>query len=246
MSGSRTAYESPALALIHDEGFGFHARAAGDELLRRLRRAGLASGRIVDLGCGTGILSRILVDAGYDVLGIDQSAEMLKIARRTVSEAAFRRASFVDAELPPCVAVAAVGEVLGYAFDRRARGGLKALFRRVHGALDPGGLFLFDLAGPGRGLRGVPLRFVEDADWAIVTEIDEDPRARLLRRRMVFFRRDGRRFTRGEEEHTLTLHEPSRVVDDLRSVGFRVRRLRRYGELALLPGLHGFLAAKPR
>jgi 2-polyprenyl-3-methyl-5-hydroxy-6-metoxy-1,4-benzoquinol methylase len=107
---TRTGYETTDLAYIHDAGFGFHARAASEELLRQLRRSGHDTGVVVDLGCGTGILSRIVADAGYDVLGHDQSAEMLRIARRgTRRRARFRRASFVDVELRECVALAAVG-----------------------------------------------------------------------------------------------------------------------------------------
>ena len=55
------------LARIHDEGFGDFARAAACELLRRLP----GSGRVVEIGCGSGISSELLSDAGYDVLGID-------------------------------------------------------------------------------------------------------------------------------------------------------------------------------
>jgi len=149
---ARTGYATADLAYIHDAGFGFHARAATEELLRYLRGAGHEQGLVVDLGCGTGILSRIMGDAGYEVLGHDQSAEMLKIARRNAPQARFKRASFVDVDFPECVAVTAVGEVLGYAFDSRARRpAIRSLFHRVRAALRPGGVFLFDVAGPGRG-----------------------------------------------------------------------------------------------
>src|SRR5262245_2710330 len=248
LHAARTGYETADLAYIHDAGFGFHARAASDELLHRLRRAGHRSGIVVDLGCGTGILARIVADAGYDVLGHDRSAEMLKIARRNAPRARFKRASFVDAEFPECVAVAAVGEVLGYAFDPRAgRPALRLLFSRVHGALRPGGLLLFDVAGPGRGPeRGHRSRFFEGDDWAIYSETSENRSEMTLRRRSVFFRRKGRLYRRGEEIHALNLHEPRAVEEDLRAVGFRVRRLRHYGDLRLPRGLHGFLAAVAR
>lgn len=242
---ARSGYETPALAAIHDKGFGFHARAAAAELLERLRRRGLESGLVVDLGCGTGILSQIVSDEGYAVLGIDRSAEMLKLARRNAPKATFRRASFVDAELPPCIAVTAVGEVLGYAFDARAGTALSVLFRRVHGALARGGVFLFDVAGPGRvPARGIDRAFWDD-DWAIFSSNREDAAAQTLTRRMVFFERDGRLYRRGEEEHVLNLHEPQAVVTALRGAGFRVRRLRRYADFGLPRGLHGFLATKP-
>lgn len=45
--------------------------------------------RIVDLGCGTGTLARLLIDAGYDVTGLDVSPAMLERARAKVPEARF-------------------------------------------------------------------------------------------------------------------------------------------------------------
>jgi SAM-dependent methyltransferase len=245
---ARTGYATADLAYIHDAGFGFHARAASEELLRQLRGAGHEQGLVVDLGCGTGILSRIMGDAGYDVLGHDQSAEMLKIARRNAPQARFKRASFVDVDFPECVAVAAVGEVLGYAFDSRARRpAIRSLFHKVRAALQPGGVFLFDVAGPGRGqARGVRRTLFEGKDWTICSETTEDRAARTLRRHSVFFRRRDGGYRRGEELHVLNLLEPGDVADDLAAAGFRARRLRHYGDLRLPRGLNGFLATVRR
>jgi SAM-dependent methyltransferase len=244
---ARTGYESADLAYIHDAGFGFHARAASEELMRRLRGAGHDRGLVVDLGCGTGILARIVGDAGYAVVGHDQSAEMLRIARRNAPQARFKRASFLDVDFPECVAVTAVGEVLGYAFDSRARRpAIRSLFHKVHAALLPGGVFLFDVAGPGRGpARGVRRTLFEGEDWTICSETTEDRVAGTLRRHSVFFRRRDGGYRRGEELHVLNLLEPGDVADDLVTAGFRVRRLRHYGDLRLQRGLNGFLATVP-
>ncbi|QCC48157.1 class I SAM-dependent methyltransferase [Halobellus limi] len=48
--------------------------------------------RILDLGCGTGHLTERIADAGADVVGIDQSAEMVETARETYPELDFHRA----------------------------------------------------------------------------------------------------------------------------------------------------------
>ena len=37
--------------------------------------------RVLDLGCGTGTMTRLLRQKGYDMIGVDASAEMLEIAR---------------------------------------------------------------------------------------------------------------------------------------------------------------------
>jgi SAM-dependent methyltransferase len=81
---------APDLAAIHDAGFGGFARDAAPGLLRRLRRAGIRDGLVVDIGCGSGIWARALTDAGYDVLGVDVSEAMLQIARRRAPAPAAR------------------------------------------------------------------------------------------------------------------------------------------------------------
>ncbi len=57
------------LAYIHDVGFSQFAQHAAAGLLDILRRARITRGRVVDLGCGSGIWAAELIDAGYDVLG---------------------------------------------------------------------------------------------------------------------------------------------------------------------------------
>src|SRR6202035_3058280 len=127
--------------------FGDLAEQAATRLLAELRDAGHCTGRVVDLGCGSGILARAVSDAGYEVEGIDLAPAMLDLARRNAPRATFRPGSLLDTELPPTVGVTAIGEALNYATDERA--GTQALgdvFRRVRASLAPGGLLLFDVA----------------------------------------------------------------------------------------------------
>ncbi|MGH9145123.1 MAG: class I SAM-dependent methyltransferase, partial [Vicinamibacterales bacterium] len=101
-----------------------------------LSRVGLATGTIVDLGCGSGILARHLTDAGYAIVGFDVSDAMVAIARTHVPNAEFHVGSFVTARIPSCVGVAAIGEVLNYAFDDgNDPSACRQLFSRVHKAL---------------------------------------------------------------------------------------------------------------
>src|SRR5579883_512234 len=105
------------LAYIHDAGFGGLARAAGPVLVAGLQRRGFAGGLVVDLGCGSGIVSRAVAEAGYDVLGIDLSPAMVALARERVPSGTFRVGSVIATEIPRCIAVAAIGEVFNYLFD---------------------------------------------------------------------------------------------------------------------------------
>lgn len=50
-------------------------------LISLLQEHGISDGLILDLGCGTGKMTRLLAAAGYDMIGVDNSEEMLEIAR---------------------------------------------------------------------------------------------------------------------------------------------------------------------
>jgi SAM-dependent methyltransferase len=235
------------LSWIHDLGFGDLARDAADRLLRSLAAEGLGSGLIVDLGCGTGILSEVVFRAGYDVLGIDLSPVMIEMARRRLPEGSFRCESLLTAELPTCVAVAAVGECFNYRFDESiSREQLRELFRRIHDSLKPGGVLLFDAAGPGRVPGELPLKtHVDGGDWALLMNAEEDKATRRVTRCITSFRRVGELFRRDDECHELDLLPEEELLADLAAAGFATEVLDAYSARILPTGLKGFLARRP-
>jgi SAM-dependent methyltransferase len=112
-----TGWYREDLAYIHDVGHAGFALESAPGILEILRQGGIREGLVVDLGCGSGLWARELVKARYRVLGIDISEAMIEIARRRVPEAEFRVGSLFEADIPPCVAVTSLGEVLNYLFD---------------------------------------------------------------------------------------------------------------------------------
>lgn len=242
-----TEWYKEDLAFIHDVGFGDYALGSAPGILEILDRNGVREGLVVDLGCGSGLWAKVLVEAGYRVLGIDISSEMIAIARRRVPEAEFRVASVFDAEVSPCVAVTALDEVLNYLFDPdNDRRGLIRLFRRVYRVLAPGGVFVFDIAEPGQDTRGTGNRgFSEGEDWVVLVEKEEDPERATLTRRITAFRKVGEHYRRDGEVHRQRLHKPSEIAEELRRVGFRVRTMRRYGQYYLPRADAAFVARKP-
>jgi SAM-dependent methyltransferase len=228
----------------HDTGHGDFARGAGAWLAGALS----PPGRVVELGCGSGITSRLLVDAGFEVTGVDLSPDLLAIARDRVPEASFERASFLDFELPSgCRAVTAFSEVLNYLADERVgRSALAQLFRRVHDALEPGGLFVFDVLETGGEIGDEPGRsWVEGDGWVMCVERTEA--GRLLTRTIVMFREQpgGGNWRRSDEEHRVLLLPRAEVTADLLAAGFELELLSGYGDMAFRGGLVGFAARRP-
>lgn len=199
----------------------------------------------MDLGCGSGLWARELSDASYGVLGVDISPAMIAIARKRVPRGEFQIGSLLKVKLPPCDAVTSLGECLNYLFDETNRiSELRRLFRRVYTALEPGGLFAFDIAEPGRG-KGPRQKYREGPDWAVLVEVDEDARTNRLTRRITTFRRVGELYRRDEETHQLQLYKRAEVANELRRVGFRVRTIDAYGAQRMIEGCVGFIARKP-
>lgn len=84
MSFTDAAYYRPDLALVHHRGFGFHADACAAGILALLEPVRSRDGVVLELGCGSGHLTRHLVHAGHRVIATDTSPAMLELARKVV------------------------------------------------------------------------------------------------------------------------------------------------------------------
>jgi SAM-dependent methyltransferase len=117
-----------------------------DFVERRLRDHGATSGRLLDLGCGTGLHAIEFVRRGWSVAGIDLSEKMIARAKARAVEAgftiSFRQGDACDTGSERDFdAVVSLFHVASYQHDRKR---LEAFFRTAHAALKPGGIFLFD------------------------------------------------------------------------------------------------------
>lgn len=246
MTAARKHDYAKDLAYVHHVGFGGFSRQAAPALLKLLARVGIETGLVVDLGCGSGIWAGELCRAGYEVLGVDYSAEMLKLARRQAPRARFRRESYLRTELPTCSAVTSLGECLCYLFDQHhGPAALAKLLRRVFAALRPGGVLIFDALEPGYGKRLEKRRYFTGDDWATLVEVEEDEGQRVFTRRITTFRQVGRLYRRSLETHRLWLYSRHELTSMLRREGFKVRLLAGYGDLKFRPAHVGYLARKP-
>lgn len=112
-----------------------------------LRENGIAGGLVLELGCGTGNMTELLAQAGYDMIGVDNSGEMLEIALEKRAESGkdilYLLQDMRGFELYGTVrAVVSVCDSINYILEEEE---LLQVFRLVNNYLDPGGCFIFDL-----------------------------------------------------------------------------------------------------
>jgi SAM-dependent methyltransferase len=227
------------LAWIHHAGFSEFARSSAPGVIAALHARGIREGLVVDVGCGSGVLSRALTDAGFEVLGIDASPSMIELARVHAPKARFEVATFDQAALPPCAAIIAMGEVLNYG----TLDDVRLFVRNAATALAAGGLLLFDVAERGSYPAHDEVRIGGD-DWSVIA-IKDSNGERVTRRVLTFRQVDG--VTRRDEEvHTLTLYARDELTAIVREHGFRVRTRRSYGSRRLPTGHVAFVAERRR
>lgn len=114
---------------------------------RLLKKYGVEQGILLDLGCGTGSLTELLDSAGYDMIGIDNSEEMLQIAMEKRMNSGknilYLCQDMREFELYGTVAaVVSICDCMNYVMEPEE---LREVFRLVNNYLDPGGIFIFDL-----------------------------------------------------------------------------------------------------
>jgi len=109
-----------------------------DILVEFARRVG-SSGKVLDLGCGPGRVTRFLHEQGPDTTGIDLSPEMVATARSRFPELRFEMASMFELPYPDG---AMDGLVAMYSIIHIPRAGQPALFAELRRVLAPGGWLL--------------------------------------------------------------------------------------------------------
>lgn len=102
---------------------------------------------ILDLGCGTGEICLEFAKKGYDMIGIDQSMEMLNVASNKALDEGldvlFLNQDMTDFELYGTVsAIFCLMDGINHVTDIRK---LKRMFKWAKNYLDPNGLFIFDI-----------------------------------------------------------------------------------------------------
>ena len=215
MAASDDPYYRAALAKIHHEGFGFHADACAPGILAHLAPIRERDGLVLEIGCGSGLLTKHLTDAGHRVIATDASPAMLDIARTYAPGALEHRVvALPDDPLPEVDAIVSTGHALSY-IDTQAR--LEAALVACARALRPGGVLaldLEDLSTRDAQMARPPAAWVGD-DWAMFMERVSDGPTHFARSMTTFMREDDGRYRREHERHDNVLIDVPGVVPPL-------------------------------
>lgn len=241
--GGEVAYYREDLARAHHRGFGFHADRCAPGLLALLAPVRERGGLVVELGCGSGLLTRHLVDAGHRVLATDASSAMLAIAREFVPEAEIAPLALPDDPIPDADAIVSVGHALSYLSNADA---VATALTNAARALRPRGILALDLCDlewnqARHGARGTGWA---EEDWALVAEYQMPSPDRFVRQLAVFTRNDDGSWRRDDERHDNVLVETARIPELLARDGVDAAVGQAFGEETLPPGLRTVVGHK--
>ncbi len=105
----------------------------------------IRDGLVLDLGCGTGKMTRLMRERGFDMIGVDLSGEMLEIAREKEEDDSilYLQQDMREFELYGTVrAIICVCDSINYLLEEED---LIRVFSLVNNYLDPGGIFICDM-----------------------------------------------------------------------------------------------------
>lgn len=216
-----------ALAAVYDHlGDNVDYEAFADLYEACFARYGVRPSLVLDLGCGTGSMTFTLASRGYDMIGVDASAEMLSRAYTRAAKEGKTGLLFLQQDMRAFELYGTVGAVvssldcINYLTED---GDLDRCFALVHNYLDPDGLFIFDVNTPHkfRSVYGDNAYVLENEDTLCAWQNEYDEKTHLCHFYLSVFQeeRDGR-YRREDEEQTERCYERAELESALTRAGF--------------------------
>lgn len=191
-----------------------------------LREKGVTSGTICDLGCGTGMMTELFAGAGYDMIGVDLSADMLAQAQEKKEQSGLEilyvQQDMTELNLLKTVnVVMSLCDSINYLLDEQD---MRETFLRVYDALLPGGIFLFDLktAYCFQEIIGNQVRVEQEEDMTCIWENYFYEEEMVNEYSLTIFRKEPESdlFSRSEEVHEQRAYDVTQVQKWLEECGF--------------------------
>ena len=231
--------------MVHHRGFGFHADDCAPGVLALLEPVRRRHGLVVEVGCGSGLLTRHLLDAGHRVVATDASPAMLELAREIASDAEeIRELVLPDDPIPPADAIVGVGHALNYLPDASS---IDRALVAIARALKPGGVLAIDVCDLewNEARRDTPSRGWVGDDWAIVTEFSIPSADRYVRQMATFVRNDDGTWRRDDERHDNVMIDTSAIPALLAEHGVQATIASSFGTERLPDGLRAVIGHRP-
>ncbi|MDO5478382.1 MAG: class I SAM-dependent methyltransferase [Clostridia bacterium] len=185
------------------------------------KRSNIKPELVLDLGCGTGTLTKIMADRGYDMTGVDSSFSMLNKATEKGGNILYLNQDMTEFELYGTMgAIISTLDSINYITDEES---LEKVFSLAHNYLDYDGVFVFDINSPYKlknVLGGNTYTYDENGifyTWESVYDEDE----KLCDFYLTFFVEDEEgKYTRIDEEQTERAWETDELIKMLEKAGF--------------------------
>lgn len=206
---------------------------------RLFAREGIRPKLVLDLACGTGSLTKLLAERGYEMIGADASPEMLMQAMQNTMNC-IPRPLFLNQRMEALDLYGTVDVCLccldsvNYVTDPAA---LQQAFARVHLFLEPGtGLFVFDINTPEKFARIDGNSYVrEDEDVFCVWQAAAENG--LCAYQFDIFERQGSGWARAQETHEERIYSIEQLTGMLEQAGFSEIKI--YGDQSFSPVVGG-------
>jgi SAM-dependent methyltransferase len=215
-------------------------------ILRLLQPVLERKGTVLELGCGSGLLTKYLVDAGHQVIATDASEPMLALARETAPGAEEIRVLVMpDDPMPACDAVVSIGHVLSYLDSERE---IERSLAAAADALRPGGILAIDLSDVrwNQAWTGTRASVRRTEEWVIATEYSAPAPNKFVREMTTFVRNEDGTWRRDDERHENTLIDTVKVPALLAEHGVQAQVRASFGDEQLPDGLVAVVGQKLR
>ena len=211
-------YSDVFCKVYNEFGWNYYPEIFGEQLLTWLKRKGFSPKNAMDLGCGTGVLGRILQGEGIEAAGMDFSSGMIAIARQDSPEIPYEVADMItyrpekQFDLVTCT-----GDALNHI---PALADIWRIFENVYAYTSSGGYFIFDILNEQEVSTSEPFE-MDFTDKIRVWFQMTRPGEKQVNLKIRVFEDGKEQF---EENIRETVHDPRAICDLLRQAGFAVEQ----------------------
>lgn len=191
-------------------------------LILKLQRFPLRAG--LDVGCGGGWFTRAFQRRGYQMTGLDISAEMLDFAQETAMKQGVRSEYLLGdiskMKVPPRFDFAtAINDCVNYIPKEK----LRSAFKNIRGGLKKGGIFLFDISSQ-KKIEGKIANTVsvDDRDDVTYLSFNRPETDGVTMEVTLFAKRADGAFDRLDETHRQYIYKEEEILSALEDCGFTV------------------------